>query len=126
MLDNKHKIADESRKKLEVMQNLDALGVGFSIASHDMDIRGSGNLLGDEQSGHVKEIGFELYQKETCGPWDVPKGATNILLFHKNAGIAEVVGEDDLYFKMYALRDKFFDRIDYFRERGMARILDSK
>lgn len=45
------------------MQNLDALGVGFSVASHDMDIRGSGNLLGDEQSGHVKETGVELYQQ---------------------------------------------------------------
>lgn len=63
MLDNKHKIADEARKKLEVMQNLDALGVGFSVASHDMDIRGSGNLLGDEQSGHIKETGVELYQQ---------------------------------------------------------------
>ena len=63
MLDNRHKIKDESRKKLEVMQNLDALGVGFSVASHDMDIRGSGNLLGDEQSGHVKETGVELYQQ---------------------------------------------------------------
>lgn len=45
------------------MQNLDELGVGFTIASHDMDIRGSGNLLGDEQSGHVKETGVELYQQ---------------------------------------------------------------
>ncbi len=57
------KLSAESQKKLEVMQNLDSLGVGFSIASHDMDIRGSGNLLGDEQSGHVRETGVELYQQ---------------------------------------------------------------
>jgi len=57
------KLSDESQKKLEVMQNLDSLGVGFTIASHDMDIRGSGNLLGDEQSGHVRETGVELYQQ---------------------------------------------------------------
>jgi transcription-repair coupling factor (superfamily II helicase) len=44
------------------MQTLDTLGAGFSLASHDMDIRGTGNLLGDEQSGHVKEVGVELYQ----------------------------------------------------------------
>ena len=44
------------------MQTLDNLGAGFSISSFDMDIRGAGNLLGDEQSGHVKEVGFELYQ----------------------------------------------------------------
>lgn len=57
------KINEDSRKKLEVMQNLDSLGVGFTVASYDMDIRGSGNLLGDEQSGHVKETGVELYQQ---------------------------------------------------------------
>ena len=45
------------------MQTLDSLGMGFTIASHDMDIRGFGNLLGDEQSGHIKEIGVELYQE---------------------------------------------------------------
>jgi len=63
MLDNRKKVSEDSRKKLEVMQNLDSLGIGFTIASHDMDIRGSGNLLGDEQSGHVKETGVELYQQ---------------------------------------------------------------
>lgn len=63
MLDNRKRISDESKKKLEVMQNLDSLGIGFAIASHDMDIRGSGNLLGDEQSGHIKETGAELYQQ---------------------------------------------------------------
>ena len=44
------------------MQQLDTLGAGFQLASHDMDIRGFGNLLGEEQSGHVKEVGIELYQ----------------------------------------------------------------
>lgn len=53
----------EQRKKLEIIENLDSLGVGFNIASHDMDLRGSGNLLGDEQSGHVAEIGAEFYQQ---------------------------------------------------------------
>ena len=63
MLDHKHKLARDARKKIEVMQNLDALGVGFNIASFDMDIRGSGDILGDEQSGHIKETGAELYQQ---------------------------------------------------------------
>jgi transcription-repair coupling factor (superfamily II helicase) len=49
-------------KRLEVMQTLDTLGAGFTLASHDMDIRGFGNLVGEEQSGHVKDIGIELYQ----------------------------------------------------------------
>jgi transcription-repair coupling factor (superfamily II helicase) len=54
---------DNADKRLQVLQSLDTLGAGFTIASHDMDIRGAGNLLGDEQSGHVKEVGVELYQK---------------------------------------------------------------
>lgn len=48
-------------QRLDILQNLDTLGAGFSIASHDMDIRGFGNLVGDEQSGHIKEVGAELY-----------------------------------------------------------------
>jgi transcription-repair coupling factor (superfamily II helicase) len=51
-----------AEKRLTVMQTLDTLGAGFSLASHDLDIRGAGNLLGDEQSGHIKEVGIELYQ----------------------------------------------------------------
>ena len=45
-----------------MLADLDSLGAGFQLASHDLDIRGAGNLLGDEQSGHIKEVGFELYQ----------------------------------------------------------------
>lgn len=50
-------------RRLKVLQSLDTLGAGFQLASHDLDQRGAGNLLGDEQSGHVKEVGFELYQQ---------------------------------------------------------------
>ncbi len=50
-------------RRLEVMQTLDTLGAGFTLASHDLDIRGAGNLLGEEQSGHIKEVGIELYQQ---------------------------------------------------------------
>ena len=57
------KITGTALKRLEVMQTLDTLGAGFSLASHDMDIRGAGNLLGEEQSGHVREVGIELYQQ---------------------------------------------------------------
>jgi transcription-repair coupling factor (superfamily II helicase) len=51
-----------AQRRLEVMQTLDTLGAGFTLASHDLDIRGAGNLLGSEQSGHVREVGVELYQ----------------------------------------------------------------
>ncbi|QJU59593.1 transcription-repair coupling factor [Sphingomonas sp. AP4-R1] len=55
-------ITETAEKRLHILSNLDTLGAGFQLASHDLDIRGAGNLLGDEQSGHIKEVGFELYQ----------------------------------------------------------------
>jgi transcription-repair coupling factor (superfamily II helicase) len=56
------KLGASALRRLEVMQTLDTLGAGFTLASHDLDIRGAGNLLGEEQSGHVREVGIELYQ----------------------------------------------------------------
>jgi transcription-repair coupling factor (superfamily II helicase) len=61
-LPEKKKLAPTAQRRLEVMQTLDTLGAGFQLASHDLDIRGAGNLLGDEQSGHIREVGIELYQ----------------------------------------------------------------
>ena len=49
-------------KRLKILQSLDNLGAGFSLASHDLDMRGGGNPLGEEQSGHIKDLGVELYQ----------------------------------------------------------------
>jgi transcription-repair coupling factor (superfamily II helicase) len=57
------KITAQAERRLKVLQSLDTLGAGFQLASHDLDIRGAGNLLGDEQSGHIKEVGYELYQQ---------------------------------------------------------------
>ncbi len=54
-------LQETAEKRLHVIQSLEGLGAGFQLASHDLDIRGAGNLLGDEQSGHIKEVGFELY-----------------------------------------------------------------
>ena len=59
----KQKVGKTALKRMEVMQKLDTLGAGFTLASYDLDIRGAGNLLGEEQSGHIKEVGIELYQK---------------------------------------------------------------
>jgi transcription-repair coupling factor (superfamily II helicase) len=57
------RITAQAERRLKVLQSLDTLGAGFQLASHDLDIRGAGNLLGEEQSGHIKEVGFELYQQ---------------------------------------------------------------
>jgi transcription-repair coupling factor (superfamily II helicase) len=56
-------LTDGAAKRLKVLQSLDSLGAGFMLASHDLDMRGGGNLLGEEQSGHIREVGVELYQQ---------------------------------------------------------------
>jgi transcription-repair coupling factor (superfamily II helicase) len=56
-------VTPQAERRLKVLQSLDQLGAGFELASHDLDIRGAGNLLGDEQSGHIREVGYELYQE---------------------------------------------------------------
>jgi len=55
-------LTETADRRLKVLGDLDSLGAGFQLASHDLDIRGAGNLVGDEQSGHIREVGFELYQ----------------------------------------------------------------
>jgi transcription-repair coupling factor (superfamily II helicase) len=74
-------LTQQADRRLKVLQSLDTLGAGFQLASHDLDIRGAGNLLGEEQSGHIKEVGFELYQQmleeavaETKGDVDAGSG----------------------------------------------------
>ena len=63
LVENIDKLTGDAKKRLEIINNLDNLGAGFQLASFDMDLRGSGNILGSEQSGHIREVGFELYQK---------------------------------------------------------------
>lgn len=70
-------LTNTAERRLKVLQSLDTLGAGFQLASHDLDIRGAGNLLGEEQSGHIKEVGFELYQQML------------------EEAVAELKGEDD-------------------------------
>src|SRR4029077_15938786 len=62
-LPSARRITLQAERRLKVLQSLDTLGAGFQLAAHDLDIRGAGNLLGEEQSGHIKEVGFELYQQ---------------------------------------------------------------
>src|SRR5271155_29086 len=54
-------ISDSAAKRLKAMEEYNSLGAGFKIALRDLEIRGAGNLLGDEQSGHIAAVGYELY-----------------------------------------------------------------
>lgn len=78
-------LTKQTEKRLTILKNLDKLGSGFTIASYDMDIRGAGNVLGEEQSGHIKEIGAELYQKMVKAAIDEIKH--NASSFDENADI---------------------------------------
>ncbi len=60
---NRKKLSPNAEKRLDIISKINSLGEGFNIASQDLDIRGAGNLIGDKQSGQIKEVGFELYQK---------------------------------------------------------------
>jgi transcription-repair coupling factor (superfamily II helicase) len=94
-------LTEGAEKRLRVLQSLDSLGAGFQLASHDLDIRGGGNLLGDEQSGHIKEIGVELYQQMLeDAVAELKEGGGRELVDARgwspqiNAGVAVLIPED--------------------------------
>ena len=89
------KISPEAKKKLDVMQNLDALGIGFTVATHDMDIRGSGNLLSDEQSGHIRDTGVELYQQMLSQAIEELKNNQD---FSKDSEVLEKENQENIVF----------------------------
>ncbi|MGB7404130.1 MAG: transcription-repair coupling factor [Pacificimonas sp.] len=103
-------------KRLKVLSSLDSLGAGFQLAAQDLDIRGAGNLLGDEQSGHIKEVGFELYQsmleeamltaKATAAGVDAPTEAFSPQI---NVDAAILIPED--YVSDLNLRMSLYKRI---------------
>ena len=61
LLPNQGRLAPDAQKRIEAIEAASTLGAGFTLASHDLEIRGAGELLGDEQSGHMQKIGFSLY-----------------------------------------------------------------
>lgn len=83
-VDERKILNSKAKQRLEVMQTLDGLGAGFSLASYDLDIRGAGNLLGEEQSGHIKEVGVELYQKMLQDELELQR-----------SGLSKIDGEED-------------------------------
>lgn len=110
-----------AQKRLAVMQTLDRLGAGFTLASHDLDIRGGGNLLGEEQSGHIKEVGVELYQhmlaeaiarareeKEDAGENDlfVPQINLGTAVLIPENYVADLTVRLQLYRRIASLTDK--------------------
>ncbi len=114
----RRQVTANAAKRLAVMQTLDSLGAGFSLASHDLDIRGAGNLLGDEQSGHIREVGIELYQQMleeavaelkgggvVAGDW-TPQIAVDVPVLIPEGYVADLGVRLGLYRRLSALVDK--------------------
>jgi transcription-repair coupling factor (superfamily II helicase) len=100
---NFENMPENAKRRLEVIKSLNKLGSGFNLASYDMDIRGAGNLLGEEQSGHIREVGIELYQNMLEDAVrklrSVKKDATD---GQKNGEIAEVAASDEDILETYS------------------------
>ena len=90
-----------AEQRLHVMESLDELGAGFSLASYDLDNRGAGNLLGEEQSGHIKEVGIELYQEmleeAVAAARDTPNEAAGAEKWSPQVGLGTSVLIPDTY-----------------------------
>ena len=102
MTEARKPLTPQAERRLKVLASLDTLGAGFTLASQDLDIRGAGNLLGEEQSGHVREVGYELYQEMLeeaigrlkAGDMDALPEAGETWAPQINLGVAVLIPED--------------------------------
>ncbi len=116
-------LTPQAQKRLRLLASLDQLGAGFTLASQDMDLRGAGNILGEEQSGHIREVGYELYQqmleetlrKLRAGDLEAPGAADGQWAPQINLGVPVLIPEDyvpdldvrlGLYRRLSALESK--------------------
>jgi transcription-repair coupling factor (superfamily II helicase) len=118
------RVGEDALKRLKILQRLDGIGAGFTLASYDMDMRGPGNLLGKEQSGHIREVGFELYnqmlreaieqlQAERDGTvYEGEEGFVPVL----NLGISYLIPDD--YVVDRGLRMNLYRRLSHLREEN--------
>ena len=96
------RLTEPAEKRLRVLGSLDTLGAGFTLASQDLDIRGAGNLLGEEQSGQIREVGYQLYQsmleeaiaKIKAGEMDGLSDADEQWAPQINLGVSVLIPED--------------------------------
>ena len=111
-------LTEAAEKRLKVMQSLDSLGAGFNLASYDLDLRGAGNLVGEEQSGHIKEVGYELYQAmlEEAVAERQGEAAEESWAPQINVGISVLIPED--YVPDLDLRMGLYRRLTNLTERS--------
>lgn len=98
------------------------VGDNFSWESYIIE-QGVNPIISYDVMLTLFSIGFEKFSKKLCGPWNVPAQAKNILKFHQNAGMANIIGEDGGYIQMHVTLDNYLKRIDFFRNRGIGKLL---
>ncbi len=108
IVEDKERITDEAKKRLIALESNSFLGSGSVLAYHDLEIRGGGNLVGDAQSGHIKNIGYSLYLRmledairELSHQKETPKRRVDIKLAVSAYISDEVVSEDRLRLELY-------------------------
>lgn len=101
---SKELITRDALKRLDAIETLDDLGIGFTLATHDLEIRGTGELLGEEQSGHIQEVGFSLYMQMLNRAVKSLKAGKKLELekplghgIEVNLGISALIPEDYLH-----------------------------
>lgn len=114
-------ISDITLKRLQILKNLDELGAGFSVASHDMELRGFGNLVGEKQSGHIKEVGVELYQQmfeEALNALHAPNVHHEPDADSPQINIDASVLIPESYVNSFDLRLELYNRISHIKTEG--------
>ncbi|NOQ30542.1 MAG: DEAD/DEAH box helicase [Helicobacteraceae bacterium] len=108
IVEDKDTLTDEAKKRLVALESNSFLGSGSVLAYHDLEIRGGGNLVGDAQSGHIKNIGYSLYLrmledsiKELTNKEDTKKAKVDIKLTISAYVSSEVITEDRLRLELY-------------------------
>ena len=109
--DDQKPLTGPAEKRLKVLQSLDSLGAGFTLASHDLDLRGAGNLLGEEQSGHIKEVGYELYQSMLEEAVALQKGVAHEESWSPQINIDTPVLLPENYIEDFELRMAMYRRL---------------
>lgn len=117
LIPSKQYITDDAKKRLEAIASLDALGVGFTLATHDLEIRGAGELLGESQSGNIQEIGFNLYMDLLSRTVDLLKSGKEIdfnkTVLHRHSEIDLHITAliPETYLNDVSMRLQFYKRI---------------
>ena len=128
MIPSKQTLTNEGKQRLEAIEAIEDLGVGFILATHDLEIRGAGEILGDEQSGQIQKIGFSLYKdmlnQAIDSLRDEPKVISSIVSSDINLNIPALIPEN--YMPDVNLRLTMYKRISSIKSKNEIKDIESE